>query len=306
MSGKVAAGQRLAGGASKQWSMVMAKLSAVLGLPAVIDRISPAWSGRMENIRCHIPGRDTAKLREIQQLAVHTARDMKRAHLHGRMESWRSFAHKQVLTGAAIAHRLIKREHFPCCDTATSGSGKARTASPQAIVDKDLLVWREVWCRLGNQPSAPWRETEVLVTMPPISAADVLRAAKTFPKGTSIGCDDIPPGALADLSEPLRDAVASLLNYLERRGSWPSELSTSLIHLIPKPSGGRRPIGVLPTLVRVWERIRKCEVQKWSNATRRHYDWATQGRSAEAAAWTQSLFDEAAAADGLQTAAVFS
>ena len=305
MSGKVAAGQRLAGGASKQWSMVMAKLSAVSGLPAVIDRISPAWSGRMENVRCHILGRDTAKLREIQQLAVHTARDMKRAHLHGRMESWRSFANKQVLTGAAIAHRLIKREHFPCCDTATSGSGKARTASPQAIVDKDLLVWREVWCRLGNQPSAPWRETEVLVTMPPISAADVLRAAKTFPKGTSIGCDDIPLGALADLSEPLRDAVASLLNYLERRGSWPSELSTSLIHLIPKPSGGRRPIGVLPTLVRVWERIRKCEVQKWSNATRRHYDWATKGRSAEAAAWTQSLFDEAAAADGLQTAAVF-
>ena len=305
MSAKVAAGLRVAVGASRHWSSIMAKLSTVSGLPSIIDRISPAWAGRMEDVRCHIPGRDTLKLREIQQLAFCTARDMKKAHLHGRMESWRAFARKQVLTGAAIAHRLTKRDHLPCCDTGTSGSGKARTASPQAIVDNDLVAWREVWCRLGNQPSAPWRECEVQVTMPSISAADVLRAARTFPKGTSIGCDDVPPSALADLSEPLRDALACLLNHLERRGSWPSETATSLIHLIPKPSGGRRPIGVLPTLVRIWERIRKCEVQKWTSATRRHYDWATQGRSAEAAAWTQSLFDEAAAADGLQTATVF-
>ena len=305
ISAKVAVGQRLSEGSQKQWSSIMAKITAISGLPAIIDRISSAWSERMEVVRGHIPGRDTMALREIQQEALLVARDMKAGHLRNRLESWRTFARKQVLTGAAVAHRLIKRGESPCCDTATVGVGAARTSSPQAIVEKDLLSWREVWCRLGNQPSAPWRKGEVQSTMPLISAADVLKAASTFPKGTSIGCDAIPLAVLADLSEPLRDAIARLLNHLEREGSWPAEVSTALVHLIPKPSGGRRPIGVLPTLVRIWERIRKREVQKWAGATRRHYDWATQGRSAEAAAWNQSLFDEAAAADGLQTATVF-
>ena len=78
-----------------------------------------------------------------------------------------------------------------------------------------------------------------------------------------------------------------------------------MIHLVPKLGGGRRPIGALPTLIRMWERARKPLVQRWSRDNLRHYDWAAQGRSAEAAAWKQSLLDEAATADGLHSLAVF-
>ena len=46
-------------------------------------------------------------------------------------------------------------------------------------------------------------------------------------------------------------------------------------------------------------------MQRWSRAETRHKDWATQGRSAESAAWQQPLYDEAAIADGPQAATVF-
>ena len=141
--------------------------------------------------------------------------------------------------------------------------------------------------------------------LPPISAHDVAKAFRSFPVTTSVGCDSIPLSLVAHLSEPLREAIATILNEIESKGAWPTELATSLVHFIPQPSGGRRPIGVLPTLVRVWECARKLLAQRWARDSRRHYDWATQGRSAELAAWHQSLIDEAASADGLRIASVF-
>ena len=82
-------------------------------------------------------------------------------------------------------------------------------------------------------------------------------------------------------------------------------MPTALVHLTPKADGGGRPFGVLPTIVRVWERVRKPIVQEWARQHARLYDWATQGRSSEAAAWHKSLLDEAAAADGLASATTF-
>ena len=87
----------------------------------------------------------------------------------------------------------------------------------------------------------------------PITSGDITRAARSFSTKTSIGCDAVPPTVMADLSEPLKEAIALVLNEAESIGSWPEEVATSMIHLIPKPGGGRRPIGVLPTLIRLWE-----------------------------------------------------
>ena len=76
------------------------------------------------------------------------------------------------------------------------------------------------------------------------------------------------------------------------------------MHPIPKPIGGRRPIAVLATVVRSWERARKLTIREWAR-NQKGYDWAARGRSAEAASWTRSLYDEAATQKGLTSAAVF-
>ena len=101
----------------------------------------------------------------------------------------------------------------------------------------------------------------------PFSSGDITRAARSFSPKTSIGCDAVPPRAIADLSEPLKDAIASVLNEAESTGSWPQEVATSMIHLIPKLGRGRWPIGALPTLIRIWERARKPVAQRWPRDT---------------------------------------
>ena len=73
----------------------------------------------------------------------------------------------------------------------------------------------------------------------------------SFRSGTSIGCDSAPPNAVSLLSPPLRESIAIFLNKAEAEGAWLEEVATSLVHPIPKESGGRMPIGVLPTVVRI-------------------------------------------------------
>ena len=305
ISHKVESGCCLSDGALAQWSRIMAKLTTVQGLPGTIQKLSPEWVDHMESVSTHVPGRDTETLRNVHDAALTTATAMKARHLEQRAQSWTKFVQKQVVSGAAVAHRMIKRDNMQCVSTDTCGVGAQRSASPQSILAQDLVEWRKVWLRLGDALEAPWRHGTVPSEEQPLDADDILRAANTFPQRTSIGCDAVPPSSIAFLSAPLRAAIADLLNEAETSGVWPSSVATAMVHLIPKPGGGRRPIGVLPTLVRIWERARKSMVQKWSRENRRQYDWATQGRSSESAAWHQSILDEAATADGLQSAAVF-
>ena len=54
------------------------------------------------------------------------------------------FVSKQIVTGAATSHQLVERDAAQASDTSTVGRGSSRIASPQAIVDNDLVAWRAV------------------------------------------------------------------------------------------------------------------------------------------------------------------
>ena len=98
---------------------------------------------------------------------------------------------------------------------ATCGEGVQRTASAQAIVQQDLCAWQQIWHRLGDVPSAPWRTQDIPAQLTPLIAGDITRASRSFSARTSIGCDAVPPAAMADLSEPLKEALAMVLNEAE-------------------------------------------------------------------------------------------
>eukprot|EP00973_Karenia_brevis_P017650 2423738-Karenia_brevis.AAC.1 len=76
----------------------------------------------------------------------------------------------------------------------------------------------------------------------------LLAAADTFPPHTGLGADNFAPRALKRLSLPLIKMLCKLLCAFEFAGAWPAVLQLVLIVLLPKPDGGRRPIGLSPTV----------------------------------------------------------
>ncbi len=90
---------------------------------------------------------------------------------------------------------------------------------------------------------------------------------------------------------------------MEVAGVWPRQVTLAVMRLIPKAAGGRRPIGILASLVRWWERARQPEIQRWRDEHSRGYNFVARGRRADQAVWHQALADEAAKSRGLQSAA---
>ena len=113
------------------------------------------------------------------------------------------------------------------------------------------------------------------------NAQDVLAAARCFKVRTGRGHDDHHPRWYALLSEECRQEVETFLNRLEEIGCWPEQLRHTLIKLIPKPKGGKRPVGLLTALVRLWERMRIREERQRKTTAFRDYNWAARGRSAQ-------------------------
>ena len=113
ISSKIAGGQVITAGASCQWRNIICKLSSVSGLIKFVEKLGPEWRDRVEMVRNHVLGRDPQLLHAVVGMAFATAADMKAKHLEQRSESWRSFVAKQVATGAAVAHRLVKRDSYP-------------------------------------------------------------------------------------------------------------------------------------------------------------------------------------------------
>ena len=149
--------------------------------------------GRLGYQQDHTPGPDTFTLERIARVAEQASGEIKKTHFEARATSWQAFVAKQVITGAAVTHRLVKRDSFGCNDTTTVGAGALRTASPSSILDVELATWRETWLRLEGQCSAPWRQCPPpTADFPLITEHDVAAAARTFEKSTSIGAPIFP------------------------------------------------------------------------------------------------------------------
>ncbi len=165
-------------------------------------------------------------------------------------------------------------------------------------------MWHGIWRAFSDSDEAPWRTDAVddEAAMPTLDAEDMRQSSLTFPEGTGIGADWLPPRSLSWLSLGTLLQVARFLMLLESLGMWPDVLRTILMHLLGKKDGGTRPIGVLPTLVRIWERARKPIAWAWREKFNRKYDFACAGGTAQEAVWRQALCDEAADGLGRQSA----
>ena len=141
-------------------------------------------------------------------------------------------------------------------------------------------------------PPCAWPED--LGAIPPMMTVAALRAAcQSFPDGTGLGWDGLHPKALLRLPDSCLRALVRILFVAEAHGRWPAAMELVIIALIPKSDGGRRPIGLLPWLPRIWARVRRTVARQWEEANSRDYLFAGVGKGADIAAWKQAFRAEA-------------
>ena len=120
----------------------------------------------------------------------------------------------------------------------------------------------------------------------------------SFPVATGVGLDNISPRALCRLSSDSICCLCKILCASELLGSWAQCVSIVLIVLLPKPDGGRRPIGLFPTLIRVWMRARVHIAREWEAANSRPCLYGGPSMGAQRAAWQAAFAAESAARSG--------
>ena len=288
----------------------MRKFSMSNGLTKVVRGIGPPWSERIDWILQLPPFQGGDGLRAIAEELERTAENRKAEYAEEKVRSWKAFVDHQLKCGAGAAHRIAKRDRSVSELGEVVGKGNFLTISPQAVVDGDAEEWSKIWCRseMSEDEAAPWRSYQIDDDdqVEEITGEMVYRAACSFSNSTAMGMDAVPPRFVAFLSRELLSAIAAFLNRVEVTGKWPDSdrISTAVMHLIPKAGGGRRPIAVLPALVRIWERVRKSTTYEWAEKNVREYNWAAAGRSAEDASWHLAIRDEAYAERGDSTASV--
>ena len=213
------------------------------------------------------------------------------------MEAWKKWKAQQSKAGGhggMLYHFAKRMQEDP--DIATKCLA-GKSLAEEDVVQADFDQWNKLWQKLSHVARAPWRDEEKLSGKGGLAEEGLRRmdgealraAARTFKEKTAVGIDAISPKQFSWLSDVLLQRLAELLMELENIGVWPSQLQEAIVHLIPKAAGGRRPVGLLPSLVRLWERARKPEIRKWREANERSYDWMRGGRGAERSVWADRL-----------------
>ena len=302
-----ARGGVLTGGQWSQWDHLLRKMCSP---SAPIASEEGRWSSLVEQLQCHRrqPSALASTLGILFNWSVALVTRQEKCRTEQRRRSWQEWLRAQVAAGAgggALFNFIKRTEADPEIIVRCNG---VRSASPQAVLDNDFMVWNGLWSKLAHLGTTPWREqgvhAEEGLDLPNLGHEALRTAAKSFRPRTGMGVDALVPTQFAWLSDELLDAVGEFFMALEKAGCWPGQVSLAMAHLIPKATGGRRPIGLLAFVVRLWERARKPVVEGWRDTCARRYDWMAKGKGAERSVWAQALYEEAAVAERRSTASV--
>ena len=160
------------------------------------------------------------------------------------------------------------------------------------VADQWAALWQE-----GRPPFIP-PHGELDSGEPPLTGEILAAAAMTFPINTGLGADNMAPRAFAALPQSRLQQLAELLNRCGKEGRWPRSCELVLIVLLPKTDGGKRPIGLFPSIVRPWMRARANLLRTWENELALAGLYGTKGMAATRAAWTAAARAEAATTQG--------
>lgn len=98
---------------------------------------------------------------------------------------------------------------------------------------------------------------------PPPCADEVRAAAKSFPWKTSPGVDGVHVRQVSWLSDGVLTVLGKVYGIIAGSGIIPGPMAVVTNPLIPKPDGGRRPIGAYGAHLRLWQALYKRAASDW-------------------------------------------
>ena len=261
-------------GQLRQWEGLLRKVANAHCPMLSMKENVVQWKTLDEQLRhcAREPGEATELLGASVAWAVGILEEKRKKHKQVRCRSWWRWVNEQLAKGGGALHRYVKRKTEAIDNVVITQC--TRSASAQDIVDIELKGWRDIWCREDVAAAAPWRRRVSYVhetTIHRPSVGEFRGAASKFKVWTGMGTDALPPRVWGWLSDQLIEKVIDVLEAVEGIGRWPHQLEEALVHMIPKGDGGKRPIGLVTSLPRVWARVRKQQVMAWREECSRAY-----------------------------------
>ncbi|CAK0870875.1 unnamed protein product, partial [Prorocentrum cordatum] len=169
----------------------------------------------------------------------------------------------------------------------------APRARPDGTAADDWQNTKWAITNLGNANIEKWalKAGEVADQERRAAITKVCQHCVGFKRQTALGAEQWLGGA-----EGI-ERIIDMLDAVEDGEPWPSSQSDILLYNIPRAEGGgMRCPGLLPEVVRLWEKRKRPIMAKWEACHRRDHDWSRAGRSSERGAWMQQRSCEATAA----------
>ena len=137
-----------------------------------------------------------------------------------------------------------------------------------------LAKHKDFWSNLWQADGSPCTVLEEELRERPVpgfsfTPDDIREAAGSFPAGTSCP-DQVPARAFAYISDEGLEALSLSFSWWVRAGVWPT--SEGVVHtvLIPKATGGERPIALFRTVTRLLAKLVAWRVKCWSAGQPQH------------------------------------
>jgi hypothetical protein len=212
-------------------------------------------------------------------------------------KAWHDWVDRAFDKGGGAAHRFLQDPRDWKPEEIRLGEGVV-AGSPLDALTSEAAVWATHWAAseqppddISNQEWVKDLECAALAEqpLPPLDVEELRQAGLSFKRQTGVAMDGIHVRHLALLPPLALVVLAILFQVVEQLGCLPCQVQRLLIFLIPKVTGGRRPIMLAPAFYRGWTRARRQHAQEWEDANDQPFFAAGKGRSAVDPVWRRAV-----------------
>jgi ribonuclease HI len=211
-----------------------------------------------------------------------------------RQQRWKDWVGEALEGGARKVHRLLK-EPEAWVPEEVQEEGKIST-DPRALHRYQVKFWHNIWTDGDKLEAYQWPADLAWnhEALPAITAEDIETASKEFSASTAGSPDGWHPRHFSLLCREARTGLCGIMNTMEKLGRMPPQTEQLMIMLLAKPQGGYRPIGIFPSIYRLWMKIRRPICAEWERRWHRPFFGMAEGREPGDSVWRTAIRAEAA------------